>query len=194
MLVIKFFIATFTLLLLSFPSLSNPLPPKHGVSLSSSRGPSASNSSPPVSTSTSAPVTPPPGSSGGRSTTTSRTVAVPQTADIKPHLAVARDTSLFYSASNGQPPDGSAKQAREWARKKKNGYKILAQMWKDSNYQNTWQNDDALSKEFFDNASEAMAELSSGTRMEKTGGLDQYGLGKNGQHLKGIQMLLRLSV
>ncbi|KAK7451688.1 hypothetical protein VKT23_012366 [Stygiomarasmius scandens] len=163
MLVIKFLIAAFALLFLSSPSLSNPLPLKHGTIQAGGGGRSTIRSSPSAgtrSTRSSTTVSSPTASSPPA---TPRTPAVPGTAEIKTHLSVAPDTSLFYSASNGQPPEGSARQASEWAKKKKNGYKILARMWKDSNYQNTWQNDATLSKEFFDNASEAMAELSSGT-------------------------------
>lgn len=49
-----------------------------------------------------------------------------------------------------------------WAKKKNSGYKTLSQMWTDPNYQNKWQADEDLSTQFFNLASQAMAELSSG--------------------------------
>lgn len=86
------------------------------------------------------------------------TPPVPSVEEIKKHLNVAKDRSLFYSG-----PGGYAKKARDWAKGKKNGYKVLVQLWKDSKYPDPWQNDEDTSTEFFNRASQAMAELSSGT-------------------------------
>lgn len=83
---------------------------------------------------------------------------LPDVDEIKNHLNVAKDISLFYSG-----PGSYAKQARTWARNKSNGYKVLGQLWKDSSYQDPWQNDPDLSVKFFNRASQAMAELSAGT-------------------------------
>lgn len=82
---------------------------------------------------------------------------LPSIQDIKDHLNVPKDVSLFYSG-----PGGYAKKARDWAKKKNSGYKILGQLWTDPNYQSKWQNDEDLSKQFFNLASQAMAELSDG--------------------------------
>lgn len=82
---------------------------------------------------------------------------LPSIKDIQDHLNVPKDVSLFYSG-----PGGYAKKARDWAKRSNSGYKILAQLWTDSKYQDKWQDDPDLSKQFFNLASQAMAELSSG--------------------------------
>lgn len=82
---------------------------------------------------------------------------LPSIDEIKQQLSVGKDTSLFYSG-----PGGYNRKARDWAKKKKNGYKILAQNWKDASWQDKWQNDENASVKFFDLASTAMAELSAG--------------------------------
>lgn len=68
-----------------------------------------------------------------------------------------KDRALFYSGPGRYP-----NKAREWARKKNNGYKILSLLWTDSRYPDVWQYDADASEEFFNLASRAMAELSSG--------------------------------
>ena len=85
------------------------------------------------------------------------TPPLPEVDEIKKHLDVAKDTSLFYSG-----PGSYAKKARDWAKNKKNGYKVLPQFWKDSKYPDPWQNDPDTSSDFFNRASQALAELSSG--------------------------------
>lgn len=55
------------------------------------------------------------------------TPPVPSVEEIKKHLSVAKDTCLFYSG-----PGGYGKKARDWAKGKKNGYKVLSQLWTDS--------------------------------------------------------------
>ncbi|KAF9535936.1 hypothetical protein CPC08DRAFT_93900 [Agrocybe pediades] len=75
-------------------------------------------------------------------------------------MNVLPNTSLFYSCN--ELGEGSCKQARDWAKAKHPEYKVLAQMWKNSAYPNPWQTDEPTSKAFFDVASQAMAELSSG--------------------------------
>lgn len=70
---------------------------------------------------------------------------------------MSKDRALFYSG-----PGGYANKARGWARKKNNGYKILSLLWTDSRYPDAWQKDIDASEEFFNLASRAMAELSSG--------------------------------
>ena len=82
---------------------------------------------------------------------------LPSIQDIKDHLNVPKDVSLFYSG-----PGSYAKQALDWAKKNNSGYKILSQLWTDPNYQNKWQKDEDTSTKFFNLASQAMAELSSG--------------------------------
>ena len=86
------------------------------------------------------------------------TPAVPDVEEIKKHLDVAKDISLFYSG-----PGGYAKIARDWAKSKNNQYKILGQLWKDARYPDPWQNDPDASEKFFNLASQALAGLSSGT-------------------------------
>lgn len=55
---------------------------------------------------------------------------LPSIKDIQDHLNVPKDVSLFYSG-----PGGYAKKARDWAKRSNSGYKILAQLWTDSKYQ-----------------------------------------------------------
>ncbi|KAF4622345.1 hypothetical protein D9613_009565 [Agrocybe pediades] len=86
---------------------------------------------------------------------------IPSLAEVKAQMNVLPNTSLFYSCN--ELGEGSCRQAREWARKNKPEYKVLAQMWKNPAYPNPWQTDEATSKAFFDVASQAMAELSAGT-------------------------------
>jgi len=92
-----------------------------------------------------------------------RTVTVPSAADLVQHLNVAKDTSLFYSSNDKIPPEGTAKEAKAWAKAHAAAYKILGQLWKVSSYPDQFQNDVAISKDFFNKASQAMAEASSGT-------------------------------
>ncbi|KAF9552383.1 hypothetical protein CPC08DRAFT_714662 [Agrocybe pediades] len=82
---------------------------------------------------------------------------------MKRHLRVLPDTSLFYS-SNQKITTGprSEQQAQAWARGNHPTYKILKDMWTDSRYLRPWMKTDKV-KDFFDVASKAMAELSSGT-------------------------------
>ncbi|KAI9784926.1 MAG: hypothetical protein M1816_000562 [Peltula sp. TS41687] len=86
------------------------------------------------------------------------TPPLPTLAECKQQLNVAKDNSLFYSG-----PGGFAKKAKKWATDNKPGYKILGQQWKDTKWQDQWQNDEDVSFKFFDLASQAMAELSTGT-------------------------------
>lgn len=65
--------------------------------------------------------------------------------------------SLFYSG-----PGSYANKAKKWAKKRNNGYKILGQLWQDSSYPDTWQNDPDDSEKFFNAAPQAMAEVSAG--------------------------------
>ncbi|KAF9552380.1 hypothetical protein CPC08DRAFT_714659 [Agrocybe pediades] len=85
---------------------------------------------------------------------------IPSVAEVKAQLNVRPNTSLFYSCN--ELGAGSCRQAREWARRYKPKYKVLAQMWRNPAYPNPWQTDEATSKAFFDVASQAMAELSAG--------------------------------
>lgn len=82
----------------------------------------------------------------------------PDLAEVKRHLTgVAKDNSLFYS---GKPGGGSfAKKSMDWRDSKKNGYKILVEMWDDEKWANKW---GGKMEKFFDLASKGMAELSSG--------------------------------
>ncbi|KAF4621995.1 hypothetical protein D9613_009560 [Agrocybe pediades] len=84
---------------------------------------------------------------------------IPSLAEVKAKLDVLPNTSLFYSSHKGI---GTDEQAKAWAKEYHPEYKILAQMWKDPAYPNPWATDPATSKKFFDVASQAMAELSSG--------------------------------
>ncbi|KAF9556125.1 hypothetical protein CPC08DRAFT_725942 [Agrocybe pediades] len=86
---------------------------------------------------------------------------VPTVAEVKTHLKVPPDTSLFYSADLSN--QGTCKQAKDWAKLNHPTYKVLAQLWIDPNYPAAFQADVTTSKQFFDVASQAMAELSSGT-------------------------------
>ena len=86
------------------------------------------------------------------------TPPLPTIDEIKQQLSVAKDTSLFYSG-----PGGYAGKARTWAKNNNKAYKILAQNWKSGNWQDKWQNDEAVSAKFFNLASTAMAQLSAGT-------------------------------
>lgn len=85
---------------------------------------------------------------------------LPTVEECKAQLNVAKDTTLFYSG-----PGGYASKARKAikARSELKGYQILAMKWKDSSWQNTWMNDEATSKEFFNICSRALAEKTSGT-------------------------------
>lgn len=83
---------------------------------------------------------------------------LPSVDEVKKHLNLAKDTSLFYSG-----PGSYGRKAKAWAKGKSNGYKILGELWKDSSYPDQWQNDAAASLDFFNIASQAMAEASSGT-------------------------------
>ncbi|KAF9553422.1 hypothetical protein CPC08DRAFT_822298 [Agrocybe pediades] len=86
---------------------------------------------------------------------------IPSLAEMETHLHVPADASLFYSCD--QLGQGTCKQAKTWAKTNHPTYKVLGQMWTNSNYPTPWQADPAVSKQFFDVASQAMAELSSGT-------------------------------
>ncbi|KAK8062484.1 hypothetical protein PG997_014581 [Apiospora hydei] len=68
--------------------------------------------------------------------------------------------TLFYSG-----PSGYASKARQAIKSRDylEGYEILAQKWKDSNWQNQWQNDEQASKDFFNICSQALAEKAEGT-------------------------------
>lgn len=77
---------------------------------------------------------------------------------MKKHMHTQADMAnkaLFYSG-----PGGYAKKANDLA--KKTGRKLLKDFWIDSKYPDAWQNDIDASKQFFDNASAAMAQVSSG--------------------------------
>lgn len=75
--------------------------------------------------------------------------------NIKQNLCVPKDRPFFLL--------WPVHKAREWASSKKAGHKVLAQSWKDSSYPDTWQNNVVVFDKFFELASQAMAELSSGT-------------------------------
>lgn len=92
------------------------------------------------------------------STFTHQTVPLPTVEGIKINLKPLKDCYLFYSG-----PGCYARKARQWAKWKKAGHMVLAQLWKNEEYPNTWQNDEFFSREFFALASRAMAELASGT-------------------------------
>ncbi|KAI9781209.1 MAG: hypothetical protein M1816_002469 [Peltula sp. TS41687] len=59
---------------------------------------------------------------------------LPSVSECKDHLNVAKDTSLFYSG-----PFGYAKRAKDWAKSKNNGYKLLSQQWTESGWPAKWQ-------------------------------------------------------
>lgn len=83
---------------------------------------------------------------------------MPSIDDVKKHMhtqAEMANKSLFYSG-----PGGYAKKANDLA--KKTGRKLLKDFWVDSKYPDAWQNDIDASKQFFDIASAAMAQVSSG--------------------------------
>ena len=85
---------------------------------------------------------------------------LPSVSDCKAQLKMGDDTSLFYSG-----PGSYAGKAKKWrnADKSRSSYKILGEKWVDPKWQDKWQNDETVSKEFFNICSQAMAEASSGT-------------------------------
>lgn len=87
--------------------------------------------------------------------------AVPTRAEVEKHLKVPAGESLFYSCDLDN--QGTCKQAKDWAKKHHPDLKVLAKLWVDSRYPDTWQADAHVSKQFWDVASEAMAAMSSGT-------------------------------
>lgn len=88
---------------------------------------------------------------------TQQTIPLPMIEEIKINPNSLKNGSLFYSG-----PGSYANKDRQWAKRKKAGQMVLAQLWKHKNYPNTWQNDEIISGEFFALASPAMADLASG--------------------------------
>ena len=86
---------------------------------------------------------------------------IPTLEQIKQQLNVPPGESLFYSCDKNNL--GSCKQAKEWAKKNHPSLKVLTQLWVNRRYPDTWQADPHVSKNFWDVASQAMAEKSSGT-------------------------------
>ncbi|KAI0172912.1 hypothetical protein GGR52DRAFT_428207 [Hypoxylon sp. FL1284] len=92
-----------------------------------------------------------------------RTPPVPTVEQCKEQLNVAPNTSMFYSGPGSYAAKALKAINDSNGRPYLEGYKLLSRMWKDSKFPDQWQDDAAASKEFFDNASQAMAELTSGT-------------------------------
>ncbi|KJA14180.1 hypothetical protein HYPSUDRAFT_220611 [Hypholoma sublateritium FD-334 SS-4] len=88
---------------------------------------------------------------------------LPTRAEVEKQLNVPAGDSLFYSCDNVDPPQGTCKQARDWAKANHPNLKVLSQLWINSSYPNPWQQDEQISKQFWDIASEAMAAKSAGT-------------------------------
>lgn len=89
-----------------------------------------------------------------------KTPPVPSIAEIKTHMhtpASIAGLSLFYAG-----PGGYAKLAIARAKTFHPAKKLLKDVWLNSRYPDTWQNDPADSKLFFDRASAAFAQISSG--------------------------------
>jgi len=83
--------------------------------------------------------------------------ALPSLQDCKDHLSVAPNTCIFYAGRRGSI------KARAWAQKNNKAYKVIAQQWTDSSWTFQWQNDEDASAAFFNIASQAYAEICSGT-------------------------------
>ncbi|KJA14182.1 hypothetical protein HYPSUDRAFT_220613 [Hypholoma sublateritium FD-334 SS-4] len=88
---------------------------------------------------------------------------VPSLSEIEKHLNVPAGESLFYSCDQEKPPQGTCKQAKEWAKKNHPSLKVIGQLWVKSSYPDPWQQDEHIAKQFWDVASEAMAVKSAGT-------------------------------
>jgi len=98
----------------------------------------------------------------GRGTKRPSDKAPPPTTEVmKPQLTINVGTSLFYS---GLDQGVSLKQVRKWADDHGGGYKILADSWKSEQWREAQLAKTAKTKKksFWNNASEAMAQLSSG--------------------------------
>lgn len=82
---------------------------------------------------------------------------VPSVAEIKTHVNIPPNKSLFFSG-----PGGYAAKAVMWAYNKKNGYRTLPSLWKDAKYPDQFIINHKIAEEFNARASQAMAEVSSG--------------------------------